>query len=167
MGRSINYQNQNRKKGLHIVVIVVVAVVALSQLGTNGINGLALPCKLAPMNHNRCDTTTQLFSALHAVHHNGKGLQQRRAFIQKSILGGVAAATTAMKFNSAASAATPAVPSTSSSSSSKKKMPTIYTTEKGVKYVITKDAPSGSKTPQSGDIVAVEYTGYLTSEQVR
>jgi hypothetical protein len=47
--------------------------------------------------------------------------------------------------------------------------PTIYTTSKGVKYAIVKDLEKGAKknAPQPGDIVAIEYTGYLTSGQVR
>jgi hypothetical protein len=46
--------------------------------------------------------------------------------------------------------------------------PTIYTTSKGVKYAITKDLDKNVKknAPQPGDIVAIEYTGYLTSGQV-
>lgn len=46
---------------------------------------------------------------------------------------------------------------------------TIYTTSKGVKYAIVKDLEKGAKknAPQPGDIVAIEYTGYLTTGQVR
>eukprot|EP00586_Coscinodiscus_wailesii_P012018 CAMPEP_0172497294 /NCGR_PEP_ID=MMETSP1066-20121228/97763_1 /TAXON_ID=671091 /ORGANISM="Coscinodiscus wailesii, Strain CCMP2513" /LENGTH=180 /DNA_ID=CAMNT_0013269965 /DNA_START=63 /DNA_END=605 /DNA_ORIENTATION=+ len=43
--------------------------------------------------------------------------------------------------------------------------PTIYTTDKGVKYAILKEAGKGGS-PLSGDIVAVEYTGYLTSGKI-
>jgi len=46
--------------------------------------------------------------------------------------------------------------------------PQIFTTNKGVKYAITKDLPKDAKkiSPQPGDIVAIEYTGYLTSGQI-
>uniref|UniRef100_A0A7R9VSF3 peptidylprolyl isomerase n=1 Tax=Pseudictyota dubia TaxID=2749911 RepID=A0A7R9VSF3_9STRA len=44
--------------------------------------------------------------------------------------------------------------------------PEIITTPAGVKYAITKPAPSGSTRPLKGDIVAIEYTGYLTSGQI-
>ena len=39
--------------------------------------------------------------------------------------------------------------------------PTIYKLDSGVKYAITKEATKGSY-PQEGDIIAIEYTGYLT-----
>mmetsp|Transcript_24306 Transcript_24306/g.27193 ORF Transcript_24306/g.27193 Transcript_24306/m.27193 type:complete len:194 (+) Transcript_24306:149-730(+) len=40
--------------------------------------------------------------------------------------------------------------------------PTIYNLESGVKYAITKDSKE-SYYPQKGDIVAIEYTGYLSN----
>jgi len=40
--------------------------------------------------------------------------------------------------------------------------PTIYNLDSGVKYAITKDS-KGSYYPQKGDIVAIEYTGYLSN----
>jgi FKBP-type peptidyl-prolyl cis-trans isomerase len=40
--------------------------------------------------------------------------------------------------------------------------PTIYKLNSGVKYAILKDVTKGSY-PQPGDIIAIEYTGYLTS----
>jgi FKBP-type peptidyl-prolyl cis-trans isomerase len=40
--------------------------------------------------------------------------------------------------------------------------PTIYKLNSGVKYAILKEATKGSY-PQPGDIVAIEYTGYLTT----
>jgi FKBP-type peptidyl-prolyl cis-trans isomerase len=40
--------------------------------------------------------------------------------------------------------------------------PTIYKLNSGVKYAITKDSDKKSY-PQQGDIVAIEYTGYLTT----
>jgi nitrous oxide reductase len=43
--------------------------------------------------------------------------------------------------------------------------PTILNTENGVKYAITKEATSKT-TPQPGDIVAIEFTGYLSNGQV-
>jgi FKBP-type peptidyl-prolyl cis-trans isomerase len=39
--------------------------------------------------------------------------------------------------------------------------PTIYTTDKGIKFAILKPAKD-KKPPLNGDIVAIEYTGYLT-----
>lgn len=42
--------------------------------------------------------------------------------------------------------------------------PTIYNLPSGIKYAVTKDARG--QQPQKGDIVAVEYTGYLTNGQV-
>mmetsp|Transcript_27127 Transcript_27127/g.58068 ORF Transcript_27127/g.58068 Transcript_27127/m.58068 type:complete len:196 (-) Transcript_27127:1880-2467(-) len=38
--------------------------------------------------------------------------------------------------------------------------PTIYKLNNGVKYAITQDVTKGSY-PQAGDIIAIEYTGYL------
>ena len=40
--------------------------------------------------------------------------------------------------------------------------PEIYQTSDGIKYAVTKDVSKGNY-PQPGDIVAIEYTGYLTS----
>lgn len=40
--------------------------------------------------------------------------------------------------------------------------PTIYKLNSGVKYAITKDTDK-KQYPQPGDIVAIEYTGYLTT----
>mmetsp|Transcript_10509 Transcript_10509/g.15384 ORF Transcript_10509/g.15384 Transcript_10509/m.15384 type:complete len:196 (-) Transcript_10509:96-683(-) len=44
----------------------------------------------------------------------------------------------------------------------------IITTDKGVKFAITKDLAKGDKqvVPQKGDIVAIDYTGYLTNGQI-
>ncbi len=39
--------------------------------------------------------------------------------------------------------------------------PTIYKTNSGIKYAVTKDSNKGY--PQQGDIVAIDYTGYLTN----
>lgn len=40
--------------------------------------------------------------------------------------------------------------------------PTIYNLSNGIKYAITQDVKKGSY-PQDGDIIAIEYTGYLTN----
>ena len=39
--------------------------------------------------------------------------------------------------------------------------PTIYKTNSGIKYAVTKDSTGAY--PQPGDIVAIDYTGYLTN----
>lgn len=38
--------------------------------------------------------------------------------------------------------------------------PKIYTLESGIKYAITKEATTNTS-PYTGDIVAIEYTGYV------
>ena len=43
--------------------------------------------------------------------------------------------------------------------------PEILKTENGIKYAITKATSTGN-IPQQGDIVAIEYTGYLSNGQV-
>lgn len=40
--------------------------------------------------------------------------------------------------------------------------PTIYNLSNGIKYAITQDVAKGSY-PQEGDIIAIEYTGYLSN----
>ena len=45
--------------------------------------------------------------------------------------------------------------------------PEILKTKGGVKYAITKEAPGKAVRPLQGDIVAVDYTGYLSNGQVR
>lgn len=44
--------------------------------------------------------------------------------------------------------------------------PEIFTLKSGIKYAITK-ASDKDQYPQVGDIVAIEYTGYLVNGQVR
>ena len=70
----------------------------------------------------------------------------RRSFIGSSAAAVVAAAT--LQAPQAANAA-----------------PTIYKLDCGIKYAITKDTDK-KNCPQQGDIVAIEYTGYLTSGQI-
>ena len=40
--------------------------------------------------------------------------------------------------------------------------PQIYNLGNGIKYAVTQDVAKGSY-PQEGDIIAIEYTGYLTN----
>mmetsp|Transcript_13658 Transcript_13658/g.38451 ORF Transcript_13658/g.38451 Transcript_13658/m.38451 type:complete len:194 (+) Transcript_13658:124-705(+) len=40
--------------------------------------------------------------------------------------------------------------------------PTVYKLDNGVKYAVTQDVAKGSY-PQQGDIIAIEYTGYLAN----
>ena len=40
--------------------------------------------------------------------------------------------------------------------------PQIYNLGNGIKYAVTQDVAKGSY-PQDGDIIAIEYTGYLTN----
>jgi FKBP-type peptidyl-prolyl cis-trans isomerase len=42
--------------------------------------------------------------------------------------------------------------------------PQIFNTESGIKYAVLKDAKG--TVPRSGDIVAIEYTGYLTTGSI-
>lgn len=44
--------------------------------------------------------------------------------------------------------------------------PQIFTTDKGVKYAITKDVEKKTIFPQTNDIVAVEFTGYLADGRI-
>jgi len=44
--------------------------------------------------------------------------------------------------------------------------PEILNTPSGVKYAVTKKPSDSGAYPQSGDIVAIEYTGYLTNGQI-
>lgn len=44
--------------------------------------------------------------------------------------------------------------------------PEILKTKGGVKYAITKEAPGKAVRPLQGDIVAVDYTGYLSNGQI-
>jgi len=44
--------------------------------------------------------------------------------------------------------------------------PEILNTSSGVKYAVTKKPNENGAYPQSGDIVAIEYTGYLTNGQI-
>lgn len=44
--------------------------------------------------------------------------------------------------------------------------PEILNTPSGVKYAVTKKPSESGVYPQSGDIVAIEYTGYLTNGQI-
>lgn len=43
----------------------------------------------------------------------------------------------------------------------------MQNTDNGIKYAVTKPADNkGSASPQTGDLVAIEYTGYLTTGQI-
>lgn len=46
--------------------------------------------------------------------------------------------------------------------------PKIFTLDSGIKYAVTAEPPPSAKGsyPQQGDIVAVEYTGYLTDGKI-
>ena len=43
--------------------------------------------------------------------------------------------------------------------------PQIFTTGRGVKYAVLKEGPSNTR-PSNGDIVAIEYTGYLSNGNI-
>ena len=77
----------------------------------------------------------------------------RRNFIQK--MGTTAAATIGILSFTAPFSANPASAG-----------PEIFKTASGVKYAITQSVTKGVA-PQQGDIVAIEYTGYLSNGQVR
>jgi len=80
--------------------------------------------------------------------------RQRRAFLSDAVSSIVAASA------AATASALLVLPASAS--------PEILTTSKGVKYAITAPPPKGDKAavPRQGDIVAIEYTGYLTSGQI-
>jgi len=42
----------------------------------------------------------------------------------------------------------------------------MQNTEGGVKYAVTNDSKGKGGYPQNGDVIAIEYTGYLTSGQI-
>lgn len=44
--------------------------------------------------------------------------------------------------------------------------PQIFTTKNGVKYAVLKKEGKDNTTPQEKDIVAIEYTGYLTDGSI-
>lgn len=73
------------------------------------------------------------------------GNQSRRGVFKTIVKSGAAAVV--------ASALKPTEPASAA--------PTIYKLNSGVKYAITKDSDKGY--PQPGDIVAIDYTGYLTN----
>jgi len=72
--------------------------------------------------------------------------RSRRSFLTTS----VSSVTAAVVTSAAASKILPA-----------NAAPTVYKTNSGIKYVVTKDSNKGY--PQPGDIVAIDYTGYLTN----
>ena len=76
------------------------------------------------------------------------GNQDRRAFISKITSTGIAIGGVA------AAGVSPALAG-----------PEILKLSSGIKYAITKPSEKGQY-PESGDIVAIEYTGYLSSGQV-
>mmetsp|Transcript_15325 Transcript_15325/g.18653 ORF Transcript_15325/g.18653 Transcript_15325/m.18653 type:complete len:184 (-) Transcript_15325:210-761(-) len=75
----------------------------------------------------------------------------RRAFMNK--VGGASAATFGF--------ATATVPLIESANAA----PEILKTASGIKYAVTKETDK-KNFPQSGDIVAIEYTGYLSNGQI-
>lgn len=73
----------------------------------------------------------------------------RRAFLTKATAG------TAAVVAAATTSASPALAG-----------PQIYSTPTGVKYAILKEPQKKGASPQQGDIVAIEYTGYLTDGRI-
>ena len=90
-------------------------------------------------------TMVEAFS-LSMVSEQQSTAQSRRAFVVTSVGSVISTATASLQPTGRAEAAAP----------------TVYKLNNGVKYAITKDVSKGSL-PQEGDIVAIEYTGYLTS----
>lgn len=93
------------------------------------------------------------FSGVHA--YSTTRTNTRRAFFQQT------AATAAVAITGATSATAVIGVSPANAASS----PTILKTESGIKYAVTKSVDKGT-VPQKGDIVAIEYTGYLSNGQV-
>lgn len=95
-------------------------------------------------------------SGINAFSVNSNNNNNRRAFIEQistatiaSVTAGVSSSVSSLAFPQIANAA-----------------PEIVKTASGVKYAITKAASNGIA-PLKGDIVAIEYTGYLSNGQVR
>eukprot|EP00978_Attheya_sp_CCMP212_P046204 scaffold378922_cov26-Attheya_sp.AAC.1 len=84
--------------------------------------------------------------------------------------GGTGSVATRRGFFSLGALATAAVVVgvTASSPQEVQAAPEIFTTEKGVKYAVTKEPkdPKRAQSPLPGDLVAIEYTGYLTSGKI-
>jgi FKBP-type peptidyl-prolyl cis-trans isomerase len=69
-------------------------------------------------------------------------------------------------FSAAASSAAAIITASSmQTTQSANAAPQIYKTNSGIKYAILKD-PKKGVAPQPGDIVAIEYTGYLTDGSI-
>ena len=83
---------------------------------------------------------------------NAFGTDSRRTFL--SNVGDVAAGTAGILAVSTSALPSPVLAA-----------PEIIKTDNGIKYAITKAATT-SIVPQQGDIVAIEYTGYLSNGQV-
>ena len=78
----------------------------------------------------------------------------RRAFIQK-----IGTTSTAAAFAFSTVSVAPIQPANAAA--------TILKTDSGIKYAITKPVDGKGTIPLKGDIVAIEYTGYLSNGQVR
>lgn len=88
---------------------------------------------------------------------NNNNNNSRRAFLTK------AASTTAAAIIGGTTTSTTILPSNVANAA-----PEIMNTPSGLKYAVTRQPPDPKKAtvPQKGDIVAIEYTGYLTSGQI-
>mmetsp|Transcript_54942 Transcript_54942/g.133435 ORF Transcript_54942/g.133435 Transcript_54942/m.133435 type:complete len:243 (+) Transcript_54942:324-1052(+) len=85
----------------------------------------------------------------------------RRDFFSKVV--GATAVTAAGIFAANPSPAVAAAAATSTAAAAK---PQIYNLPSGIKYAVLKDTTKKGGYPQPGDIIAIEYTGYLTSGQI-
>lgn len=76
--------------------------------------------------------------------------------------------STRRAFLSSAGAAAAAVALGTSNSAPANAAPQIFTTPEGIKYAILKEPkdPKKATVPQPGDIVAIDYTGYLANGQI-
>lgn len=94
-------------------------------------------------------TSVSLVGAWSQLSMNVDG-QSRRAFVTGAISSAVVGALSLRQID-------PAVAAT----------PEIFKTPNGIKYAVTREQDSkNAVTPREGDIVAIEYTGYLTDGEI-
>lgn len=91
----------------------------------------------------------------------------RRSFLSQATVGTAAATLAGVATTTTMTAVLPLPPAqaATAATTATTAKPQIYKLSSGIKYAVLKDVPKGKGGggfPQPGDIVAIEYTGYLT-----
>ena len=142
-----------------VVLLALALALATSLLSSSTfpteVEGFSMTMIKHQLQHQTPTTTSQQHSSSSS---SSASSSTRRDFFSKIVT------TTTGAASAAAAAAAAFNPSPVNAATTT--TPQIYNLPSGIKYAVLKDSSKGSNYPQQGDIIAIEYTGYLTSGQI-